>query len=327
MRNRFTITISDVRGIRQFTFQQFVKKFAEYFLLSVLLFWVFVAVSMVWYVDKTERVEQEHKQLISTYLTQSEQVQQEYEKILKEKRDLEVIFEEKTAKIDLLDQKLQDIEELVHGSEQLKETSQKDLVERLQSLQVSSMTKMALLHQIPSGPAVKKFTRISSSYGYRKHPVTGVRHKHSGMDYAGKTGDPVIATADGVVMFAGKSTNTGFGNLVSLSHNFGFKTRYGHLHKIYVKAGEFVRKGQVIAEIGNTGRSTGSHLHYEVLFLSNRINPKPFHDWSLENYDKIFTEVKRVPWASLVLATESVNQRVEKQLLQQDAKLMESLSE
>lgn len=324
MRNFFTITISDARGARQFTFQQFVKKFALYFVLVFVSIWISAMVAMFWYIDRTQKVETQHQAMIQTYFSKASKAQEEYERILVEKTQLESSYDEKSAKMDLLGQKLQDFEELVHGSEQVKDQSAKELEVRLQDLQMSSVTKMTLLNQIPSGSAVKKFTRISSSYGSRVHPVTGLKHKHSGMDYAGKVGDPVVATADGVVFFSGKSKNTGFGKLITIAHAHGFKTRYGHLHKLLVKSGEFVRKGQVIAQVGNTGRSTGSHLHYEVMFLTKRINPRPFHDWSIENYNQIFTEVKGIPWASLVQATEKNIQQLEKQLLQQDAKLVAS---
>ena len=115
---------------------------------------------------------------------------------------------------------------------------------------------------------------VSSKFGYRKSPFTNEREFHSGLDISAKTGSPVIAPADGIVASTGKTY--GFGNLLTISHGYGLKTRYGHLSKILVKAGQAVKRGDTVALIGNTGRSTGPHLHYEVHVEGVPVNPSRY---------------------------------------------------
>ncbi|WP_271252224.1 peptidoglycan DD-metalloendopeptidase family protein [Pseudanabaena sp. Chao 1811] len=104
---------------------------------------------------------------------------------------------------------------------------------------------------------------ISSGFGWRVHPVTGERKLHKGVDFAAPTGTPIFAAADGVVTDAGW-TDGGYGNIVELRHEDGSVTLYAHTNRVYVSKGQVVNKGQAIAEVGTTGRSTGPHLHFEV---------------------------------------------------------------
>ena len=115
------------------------------------------------------------------------------------------------------------------------------------------------------------YGRISDRYGWRKHPITKKRSFHEGLDFANVTGTPVYATADGVVKKTTRSKN--MGKYIVLKHQFGYQTNYGHLHKINVKQGDEVKRGQIIGVVGNTGRSTGAHLHYEVLRYNKNRNP------------------------------------------------------
>ena len=112
----------------------------------------------------------------------------------------------------------------------------------------------------------------------------------------------IFATADGVIEYAGLHNKSGYGRLVILDHNYGFKTYYGHLNKVLVKAGEYVKKGDVIALSGNSGMSNGPHLHYEVRFTQRVLNPFLFMKWDIENYSQIFEKEKNVPWQSLITA-------------------------
>jgi len=115
------------------------------------------------------------------------------------------------------------------------------------------------------------YGRISDKYGYRTHPITKKRSYHYGLDFANKTGTPIYATADGVVSEVGRLKL--FGKYIKITHKFGYTTRYAHLDKSNVKKGDVVKRGEIIAEMGNTGRSTGSHLHYEVLRYNKKRNP------------------------------------------------------
>ncbi len=112
---------------------------------------------------------------------------------------------------------------------------------------------------------------ISSNFGYRVSPFTGRREFHKGLDIATRQGTPIIAPADGVVTFAAKKWL--IGNMITLDHGYGMLTRYGHIFKLLKKKGDRVKRGEVIALVGNTGRSTGPHLHYEVRLNGVPVNP------------------------------------------------------
>ena len=115
---------------------------------------------------------------------------------------------------------------------------------------------------------------VTSGFGFRKSPFTGLREKHEGWDIAARNGAPVLTTADGVVVVEGREY--GYGNLVEIDHGYGLVTRYGHNSKHLVKVGDRVKRGQVVVLVGNTGRSTGPHLHYEVLLNGVPVNPKNY---------------------------------------------------
>ena len=115
---------------------------------------------------------------------------------------------------------------------------------------------------------------ISSTFGYRTSPFTGLREFHNGLDIATQKGTPILAAADGVVTFAG--TKGLMGKLIVIDHGYGMVTRYAHIHKMLKKCGDAVKKGDTIALVGNTGRSTGSHLHYEVHLDGIPVNPAKY---------------------------------------------------
>lgn len=115
---------------------------------------------------------------------------------------------------------------------------------------------------------------LSSHYGVRTDPFTGRQARHHGVDFAGKMGSSIISVASGVVTWAGP--RYGYGNLVEINHGNGFVTRYGHCKQVLVEVGETVKKGQTIAKMGSTGRSTGPHVHFEVLQNGRVVNPARF---------------------------------------------------
>ncbi|VAW47658.1 Putative periplasmic protein [hydrothermal vent metagenome] len=319
MRNYFTITISDVHGSRHYSFKQFIRKFFWLVLALFVLLWVVGAVSIWWLNYEAKQVEQQHKVIVDAFVEDLKSTQADYEILLAEKAHLKEDLEVTSSQVNYLDQTLKGLEELV--GEAGMETEPMPLTERIKQVQLTSLGKNLMLSMIPNGHAVKHFKGITSGYGYRKHPITGKRHLHAGVDYRGKKGAPVIATADGVVSFSGVKKNSGFGQLISVTHSNGFRTVYGHLSNRLVKAGQYVQKGEVIGEIGSTGRSSGNHLHYEVWFVFRRLNPKYFNRWSIENYDELFTSVKGVPWGSLSQAVANRVRKLEKQLLLRDVPL------
>lgn len=111
----------------------------------------------------------------------------------------------------------------------------------------------------------------SSGFGRRVDPINGHLAWHKGIDFAGETGDPVSAVAAGVVVWAGP--RSGFGNLVEINHGNGYITRYGHNSKVVVSVGDVVKKGDLIARMGSTGRSTGPHVHFEVIKNGRQVDP------------------------------------------------------
>jgi septal ring factor EnvC (AmiA/AmiB activator) len=115
---------------------------------------------------------------------------------------------------------------------------------------------------------------FTSGFGYRISPFTGLRQMHEGVDISNRIGTPVIAPADGLVTNIGREW--GFGKILVISHGFGFTTRYGHLDRINAKIGQRVKRGQKVAEMGSTGRSTGPHLHYEVRMNGVPVNPMKY---------------------------------------------------
>ncbi|WP_265530551.1 M23 family metallopeptidase [Sphingomicrobium marinum] len=127
---------------------------------------------------------------------------------------------------------------------------------------------------VPSDMPVKG-SALTSSFGTRTDPFKKRRAMHAGIDLAGPSGTPILTTADGKVLRAGYNRG-GYGNLIEVDHGNGIVTRYAHLSKIQVAAGDTVRRGQQIGKMGSTGRSTGSHLHYEVRIDGKPVNPLPF---------------------------------------------------
>jgi murein DD-endopeptidase MepM/ murein hydrolase activator NlpD len=124
-------------------------------------------------------------------------------------------------------------------------------------------------------PSIRPATGwVSSKFGYRKSPFSNKKEFHKGMDIASKRGTPICATADGVVSFSGKKGL--FGNMIVIDHGHGLRTRYGHIGKIQTKRGQIVKRGETIATVGNTGRSTGPHVHYEVFLNGVQVNPNKY---------------------------------------------------
>ncbi len=148
-----------------------------------------------------------------------------------------------------------------------------DRAEQLGLLETMLMSRNLQEAVFPAGRPIKRGW-ISSYYGMRTDPFTGRRERHKGMDFAGKAGSEVIAVGAGVVTWAG--SRYGYGNLVEINHGNGYVTRYGHNEKILVKVGDAVKKGQTLALMGSTGRSTGPHVHFEVHYKGKTVDPKKY---------------------------------------------------
>lgn len=144
-----------------------------------------------------------------------------------------------------------------------------DLEVKVNNLDQFLLDKKSLLKSTPSIFPARGW--ITSYYGPRKSPVSGRLKMHEGLDIGGKIGTPIIAPADGLVTFSG--TKAGFGKFVQIDHGYGMETIFGHANRIFVREGDIVTRGQKIAAVGNTGLSTGSHLHYEVRVNGIAVNP------------------------------------------------------
>jgi murein DD-endopeptidase MepM/ murein hydrolase activator NlpD len=170
----------------------------------------------------------------------------------------------------------------LHDADLIKNLSRKiDLLDHqlyTQSKSFDELQRLAVNNQdrISHIPAIqpiseKSMKQMASGYGYRRDPIYGTSRFHEGLDFACDIGTSVYATADGRVMSAG--WESGYGNLIEIDHGYGYVTRYAHLSKYDVKPGQMVKRGDLIAETGNTGKSTGPHLHYEVRFHGAPQNP------------------------------------------------------
>ncbi|MCW8107073.1 peptidoglycan DD-metalloendopeptidase family protein [Alteromonas ponticola] len=159
-------------------------------------------------------------------------------------------------------------------------------IAQLQQSLATHETQLSMLESLLRGHHIDNQTQLSgrpikrgwlsSYYGLREDPFSGEAAEHTGLDFAGSIGDDVIATGAGIVSWAGD--RYGYGQMVEIDHIDGLKTRYAHNQAVYVAVGDVVTKGQVIAQMGSTGRSTGAHVHYEVLKSGHHVNPLPFVD-------------------------------------------------
>ena len=133
----------------------------------------------------------------------------------------------------------------------------------------------------------KDLKRMASGYGWRVDPVYHIRRFHEGMDFSAPVGTDIFATGTGTVVYSG--WRQGYGETIEIDHGFGYLTRYAHCHKLFVRVGQKVKRGDVIALVGNTGKSTGPHVHYEVHYQGRPIDPRNyyFYDLSPEDYDRM----------------------------------------
>ncbi|OWT73005.1 MULTISPECIES: M23 family metallopeptidase [unclassified Achromobacter] len=130
------------------------------------------------------------------------------------------------------------------------------------------------LARLPTSMPLEGYAYLSSSYGWRRNPVTGRYAMHEGVDFPAPRGTPIEAAAGGVVTEAGPES--GYGNMLEIDHGDGMSTRYAHASELLVKKGDVVERGQIVARVGSTGRSTGSHLHFEVRLAGQPLDPKLF---------------------------------------------------
>ncbi|MCD6090626.1 MAG: M23 family metallopeptidase [Bacteroidales bacterium] len=181
---------------------------------------------------------------------------------------------------------------ILYTSKKVDELSNKMYVQSKSFDEVFEMArnKEKMMACIPAiQPISDKYkSRISAFYGYRIHPIYKTKIFHEGIDFAAPLGTDVYASGDGIVVQSTHS-NYGYGNIIKIDHGYGYMTVYAHLNKINVRKGQHIKRGQIIGFVGNTGLSTGPHLHYEVRKNDKRVNPIYyfFNDLNVEDYDEI----------------------------------------
>lgn len=217
-------------------------------------------------------------------------------KTIKTKDELyKIQINNRINEIDLISDQLVDLQQILNIGLDL---SKKDNV--YLNTKLVEKDKKYILNSIPSGSPLEK-TFVTSKYGYRMHPISKKRKLHTGVDLKAKVGTQIYSPADGVIIKARNFDPGGYGKMITISHNFGFKTLYGHMSDIYVKEGQIIQKGSLIGLSGNTGRSNGPHLHYEIKFAEKFVEPIDFVYWNNKTFNTIFKKELSLDWEKLIL--------------------------
>ncbi len=309
MKNRFYITITDVEGSKHYNFHQIIKKIILYFILFLIGVFVLGALSIKFLLFELEDIQEKR-----------DKIENEYNLMVEKNMDLTNDIKMKTDELILISDKIEDLEGIV-GIESSINEPKKSLEERVDLASITGAQKRTVLQIIPNGKPLREM-HVTSHYGVRTHPLTKRRETHPGIDLRAGIGTPVFATADGVVDYVTRGYSGGYGNMVKVTHAFGFKTIYAHLDKLKVSKGDFVKKGDIIATSGNSGLSSGPHLHYEIRFIGVHLDPKPFIDWNLKNYTAIFEKEKTIKWQSLLTTVNRIMEIQAPLSLQREQKSM-----
>ncbi|WP_407332286.1 peptidoglycan DD-metalloendopeptidase family protein [Enterovibrio sp. 27052020O] len=310
MPHNIRIAVSHANGSRHFVLSPSLKKVLLTLLLTLVV-GIVASIATIYYLNHrstaaemtVKNMTEKSSALVGQLESLKQKRQQLEQQISNKEEEYAQTIEEKDSELSYLTQRVSSVEEVL-GLEK-EDGSEVPLTERLDVAVINSAVRATMLRLIPSGQPIESYRR-SSGYGSRTHPVTGNKKFHLGLDLTADIGTPVYAPADGVVEYKRPSRKTGYGNLLKIDHAFGFMTLYAHLDKFNVNTGEFVKKGDLIGWSGNTGLSTGPHLHYEVRFLGRALNPKRFIAWTPDNFESLFKEEDKVKWASLVKIVESM---------------------
>ena len=244
------------------------------------------------------------QKLIETLIVEKDNMEFMYDEQIETNHSLSQALTEKEGTIQLLGKRVFDVESVLGLADEELVNDETSLEERIDAAAIDSAVRATMFRLIPNDSPMA-YQRISSSYGSRINPITGKRHTHTGIDLTCKRGEDILAPADGVIETV-RPSKKGFGNFLTMRHSFGFMSSYAHLQKFKVRSGQFVSKGDVIASCGNSGNSTGPHLHYEVRFLGRSLNPQYLMDWTPENFNYVFDKEKKVKWGPLVQLIDNV---------------------
>ncbi len=289
-KNRLIITVSDIDSTKSYNLNKIIRKAIVYIVLIV-----FVVLGFSFW-------------LISN-LNNKVDILSHQSKVLKMQNTLySMQIKDKIKDIEELGDTLKDIEEIIG----VKGDDTTSLIKRVTLAKITSAQKSYMLQTIPNGNPLK-LMKVTAKFGWRIHPVTKKKRFHKGIDLRAKRRTDVYATADGVIRYVQSKNKGNYGRMIIISHNFGFETVFAHLRFVKVKVGDVVKRGQLIAKSGNSGRSSGPHLHYEIRYASKVLNPKYFMAWNMQNYEKIFEKQRRVEWESLVKMISSQSQKLVQQ--------------
>ncbi|MFK2823556.1 M23 family metallopeptidase [Arcobacter sp. YIC-80] len=288
MKNRLIITVSDIKGTKSYNLHQFIKKILLFVIIAILLILTGSFAFISYLSNEVDEVRKDKENQLKV-LAQKE------EKLVAQNKFYSIQIKSKINDIEELSSKLDEIHTIIGVDKDA--TTEEITKKTLEAMNINK--KRYTLRVIPNGKPLDKIT-TSSGFGYRIHPITKKRQFHRGLDIPASKKTPVRATADGVIEYV-QSRNIGsYGRVIRISHNFGFKTVFAHLNKTMVNVGQVVKKGEIIGLTGNSGRSSGPHLHYEVRYANKVLNPKKFIKWNLNNYNYIFKSERRVQWESLI---------------------------
>ncbi len=289
MKNKFIITISDIHGVKQYTLHQFIRVIALWLVLGIIVVFTVGAIILN---SLSEEVDE--------YAIYTQMLKNTKQTLIEENSKLQSSIFEKTQELESMNQHLSEIEVMIGIKPDINnmlQDSQHDISKQIEKIKLTATQINILNKSIPNGFPID-YKRVSDGFGYRIHPILKRKEFHAGIDLTAKSGTPIYAPADGVVEYAKKKGS--YGNYLLLNHPYGFKTAYGHLKKFAVKEGDYVSKGDIIGYVGNTGRSTGPHLHYEIRYLQKWLDPKNFKELSPQNYSKIMKKESFIQWDSLM---------------------------
>ena len=277
-RERITVTVSDLFGARYFSFTRAAKR---RFFLALLIVAPLMAASLPYnYVQFQQR---------NVLHSENARLDELYANLKQHTARKEQLYAAVRDRVELLEWTL-------GPQENPNAPTPADIAARVDAVAYHVLQEKIMRTNIPNGYPTHSRV-ITSRFGDRIHPVTRRKAFHHGIDLRAKRAE-VYATADGIVRAADYSKLGG--NRVIIQHNFGFETYYAHLHKMHVKRGEVIQKGQLVGISGDSGRhSTGPHLHYEIRYLGKSVNPVEFLKWEFGSND-IFTQVKAIQWQSLI---------------------------
>lgn len=293
MKNQLWITLTDVRGSRQYGIARHILRRIA---LSIVLLLVAMIIYPLWLNHVNATWQARHAELLSQHRELSEQ----HKTLIASEQSLKQALDDKNQDYLLSKQQY----ELLVGELNYQDDYALLPSDRFTDVISEVGFRRLVLQLLPNGRPTS-YDRVTSSFGSRQHPFLKEQYQHKGIDVHSSIGTPVYATADGVVTSL-QNTKDGFGKLIKIGHAFGFQTYYGHLKTIGVDWYQVVKKGDIIGYSGNSGRSTGPHLHYEVRFGEKALDPADFILWNINNFETQQTKIEEIPWASLMASLQQL---------------------